>query len=386
MASDSALNPAQTSTVPDSGPKHADGTGAQSSKPAPGQNPPFRDPPSQGPSNQDPHQDPPQDPHQNPHLDPTSQDPSLQDPTSQEESGGGSVQDPAAPAPPIPLTTVGGHTVFRDPSDPTGVRIDGTHYTPGGSGATIDDMLISVVPIGFVIGASTIAWSSYPTLSHNSNSPGSGDPSANNLYRPFLIGSTKLSAGRPALTVSGHVYSAATNGLLLDGHIATSDPQPLVLGSATLSVGGPAMTTNGHTLSLAAGGIVIDGLTMTPASNALVFGTMTLSVGGPVVTSNGDVIGLATGGLVVNGDTLSLGSGTASTSVADVGCAVMRGLGESCPEDSGATVAAITTAETRIATGSEEPILFTGGQGKVRISRLLASFTGCAVLAKVLGL
>ena len=180
----------------------------------------------------------------------------------------------------------------------------------------------------------------------------------------LAVGSATLAPGSPALTISGHTLSLASEGtLIVDGRTSilntpslennkqyqiytvngiplTGNAAALVVGSATLAPDSPALTISRHTLSLGIGGaLVVDGRTsilntpsfgsntpyqtyiidsipLTGNPTALMVGSTTLTAGSPALTISGHVVSLATGGtLVVDGRTSILSSDTSSSSL-----------------------------------------------------------------------
>lgn len=179
------------------------------------------------------------------------------------------------------------------------------------------------------------------------------------------VGSQTLSVGGPAQTVAGHVLSAGSSGVVIDGStpitfavdpIATSDltaatlvtvgsqqytissaaDRGLLVNGVTVSPGGSAVEVDGQTFSamgsaLVAGSTTIDmeGLTTaTDPSSAMAVAGTTLSVGGPDVVSDGNTYSLASSGLVlVNAQTTQLFSAVQGTSQSLTGGASLLAAG-----------------------------------------------------------
>ncbi|OCL12304.1 hypothetical protein AOQ84DRAFT_227902 [Glonium stellatum] len=123
-----------------------------------------------------------------------------------------------------------------------------------------------------------------------------------------VIGSITISPGGPAATISGHVISAVSTGVVidgtskafsnigtltenlgvvitLDGQVLTAlDPSGVItIGSTLISLGGPAATISGHTISALSSGVVVDGTTIPLSIITDPPGAPTTS--GPMITS-----------------------------------------------------------------------------------------------------
>lgn len=123
------------------------------------------------------------------------------------------------------LFTVAGHTytASTNPASPGVVVFGSQTLTVGGSAVTISGILITAYSEGLVVGTSTIAFSAAPATKPT----------------PVLL-----------VTIAGQPYT---------GFIDPATPSAVILGSRTLTIGGSASTISGVGISVGPGGIVVGG-------------------------------------------------------------------------------------------------------------------------------
>lgn len=106
----------------------------------------------------------------------------------------------------------------------------------------------------------------------------------------LVLGALTITPGGPAMTLSGHTFSAATSGVMVDGSsiqfsaLPTSDPKAGTANGAVFSVGASTFTARKD-----------------PSVNDVAIGSKTISLGGPAATVNGAVVSLGSNGVVVGG-------------------------------------------------------------------------------------
>ena len=156
-------------------------------------------------------------------------------PTSTVEGSPGPDNDPATDNDSLTsnIRIIDGHTVI---STPSGLAIDGSSLSPGGSPITISNTVISLSPSNIlVVGSSSVALSpqSLSTLGHFL--PGA-HPTA------FVVGdsTTTFSAGDHPLTIDGLTIQAEPTAILVDG--------------IELRPGGTGAVVHGSSVSLNQGG------------------------------------------------------------------------------------------------------------------------------------
>jgi hypothetical protein len=187
-----------------------------------------------------------------------------------------------------------GQTFTASPASSGGaIIIDGTTISVGHAAATLHGAIISAASDGLVVDGSTVSYadasgSPHPAVITLGSSIATASAVSSGV---FAIGTVTLTAGESGTTVSGHVVSAASDGIVVDGSTvsyadATASGRPAVLtlgsnvatasqvssgvfaiGTVTLTAGESGTTISGHVVSAASTGIVIDGAsTSTDAS------------------------------------------------------------------------------------------------------------------------
>ncbi|KAK6421419.1 hypothetical protein LTR95_016814 [Oleoguttula sp. CCFEE 5521] len=189
----------------------------------------------------------------------------------------------ATPSPQISaLTSPGAGSAFV---------VGDSSFSAGGQAVTISGTVYSALPAGS--GVLVAADGVQSTIPYSALAIALPDVSPGSTY---VFGSTTLSAGGPALTSMGEVYSALPNG---KGILASSNGQ-----SSTIS---PGASVNSVSVSFAAG-----------ISPAYVIAGTTLSAGGAAVTSAGAVYSALPSGSgvlqIANGRTTTLHPPTITTS------------------------------------------------------------------------
>lgn len=247
--------------------------------------------------------------------------------------GSSTVNFPAAASTPGPAVTVGGQIIWADLSDPSAiVAIDTATIGASGSpgivnnpspsakdgnpplgnlpatllGATIPAQIISGGTQGLVIGGSTIRFSLAATTRDSSRTmPAAVVAIGSQVYTAFagpsgnvVLASMTLSAGDPAVTISGQIISAAAPGIVIDGSTHKfSTPAPTRTSStgsasevqAVFTISGTPYTA--YQVASSNGIIILAGASI----------TQTISLGGTVATLNGQVISIAPSGLSLAG-------------------------------------------------------------------------------------
>lgn len=252
-------------------------------------------------------------------------------------AGAHTVALPVDPASPLP--TVAGNPIITAPSG--GVVVGGITITAGGAAATVGGTVISVLPSsgGLIVGGSTVAvpvapQPPLPTLGGQQFQAGPNSA--------IIIGGTTVTPGRAPMTLGGTTFSVPVNGggIVVNGNTMTIPPAPaatppvvggqqvqagpsgVVIGTNILSAGGPAVTVSGTVISALRGGssIVVNGNTVPLAvvpvptrpiiagqtvqigpNGAVIIGGTTITAGGPPAIISGTIISVlpSGGGLVV---------------------------------------------------------------------------------------
>ena len=245
----------------------------------------------------------------------------------------------------------------------------------GGPAGTISGPIVSPASSGVMIDNSLASYRSATSAANSDD--GAIFTLDNGLYsassgQALIIGSATLSPGAPAQTISGHVVSLGSAGVVVDGNTAfysqlstSGSPseftidggiysaprpgQPLVVGSMILTPGGPAATlSDGEVVSVGSAGVVIGSSTVpfytgvgsrtspstfsvdgnvytAPApGQSLVIGGATVSPGGPAVTlPDGEVVSIGSRGVNLGGsntipfDTIPSGVSSSETFTVD---------------------------------------------------------------------
>ena len=186
----------------------------------------------------------------------------------------------------IPHTpTVAGEQVHAVPH---GVVVIGSQTLSRGAQATISGTKISVLQSGgIVVGGSTVPFSSFPT------------PASDQQPSIFSIDGTALTSGSAPITVHGTVLSLGSDGLhmgpsvvpytsisnLIGASPPVTNPQVYSIGNTAVTAGGPAITISGQRVSLGPSGLLVVGsstmqIPTNPTATAS-FGAATLSLGKP---------------------------------------------------------------------------------------------------------
>jgi hypothetical protein len=217
--------------------------------------------------------------------------------------------DPQTPTPLDPTATIGGQVISSNPSG-SGAVVGGSTLTPGGAAATLAGTVFSFGAGGLVVStpgaqAQTFAFQTpappvfAPFMSVITSGPGG---------QKVVLGSQTLSAGGPAMTNFGVVYSVGSSGLVVStiGHNGPASTYAFssILGGAKLGV--LTLTAGGHTITATP-------LLGAPPGSAIIIDGTTLRVGGPPATIAGTVLSLGPSGLVVGGTTTLAVSGTRSS-------------------------------------------------------------------------
>ncbi|KAI9820037.1 MAG: hypothetical protein M1827_006608 [Pycnora praestabilis] len=194
----------------------------------------------------------------------------------------------------------------------SGVYVEGSvTLSVGGPAVTVSGEILSAAPSGVVVQQSggqitTIPLSAIPKSQATASAAlitiGSsvftavetGNPSGSNAV--YVFGSSTLSVGGTALTVSGETISAAPSGLVI-----VSNGHTITVPVSTAALASPLPTSGVATVEEAA--LTINGKTYTALENFnsagfVVIGSSTLSIGGPAVTIGGETISLGSSGLV----------------------------------------------------------------------------------------
>lgn len=209
-----------------------------------------------------------------------------------------------------PIAIVGGQTVAANPSG-SGVVIAGSQTLQPGQTTVINSIPVSVGTSQVVVGSSTIAVPSAAGSNGGSSDPNTGAVVhiGGSQVTAVAVGSSgavqvagqTLTPGQVA-TISGHVVSDASIGLVVDGSTAgfsrvVAHSEALV---GALSASGAVITAGSQVLTAlqSSGTAVVDGQTLAP---------------GQVATVNGHTISDASTGLVVDGSTAAFSQLAVST-------------------------------------------------------------------------
>ncbi|KAK4497512.1 hypothetical protein PRZ48_011963 [Zasmidium cellare] len=217
------------------------------------------------------------------------------------------------------------------------ITIGSATLVPGGPAATISGQEVSAGSQGIVVDSQTVPYATYsvlgpaPAQSPNGaqndphNTPtvvalvtfGSSSmviPSPTGSDHAVVLGSATIAPGDPAVTVDGHVVSAASNGIIVDSQMAAYSTMPTTEDdpSAPPSVAVAAVTADGHTYSFV----------QASGSSAVVIDGQTLSVGTSATTISGQEVSVGTNAVAVGSQTVSFanaGVNTPSPSIVELG-------------------------------------------------------------------
>ncbi|KAL9095207.1 MAG: hypothetical protein Q9165_002463 [Trypethelium subeluteriae] len=268
---------------------------------------------------------------------------------------------PDVPTSPAATFAVGNSEVVASTGQP--LVIGGSTLSVGGSPATISGHVISVAPSGVAIDGSVVPFAVGGSAANQNSAVFSINGQTYSVARgaPITVGSSTLSLGGPAATISGHVISVAPSGVAVDNVLASygnaiptqkssdgaiftldnglysaSSGQDLTIGSAALTPGASAQIISDHVVSLGSSGVVVDGNTVPyselPARGSppaftlnggvytaplpgqpLIVGSMTLTSGGSAVTlSNGEVVSVGSAGVIIGSSTVPFYTGPGS--------------------------------------------------------------------------
>ncbi|KAK0280179.1 hypothetical protein LTR35_008330 [Friedmanniomyces endolithicus] len=293
------------------------------------------------------------------------------------------------------VVTAGGQTftAARQGSG-TVVVVGSSTLTAGGAAITVSGQVISAASSGLVVGSSTVDFAAVPAVSQAAAQTAVVTAGGQTFTASrqasgsvVVVGSSTLTAGGAAVTVSGQVFSAASSGLVVGSStvgfavgpaatqtaVVTAGGQPftairlgastVVVGQSTLTVGGAAVTVSGELFSAASFGLVVGGTSTAVfaaapqatavvtaggaiytatalGSGAVIIAGTTLSVGGPAATlSNGQVFSEASSGLVVDGSsTRAFSSGAAAVSSSGSRTAASGGASASAASSSPSSI------------------------------------------------
>ena len=306
----------------------------------------------------------------------------------------------------IPVLAVAGQTYSPNPS---AFSAAGTIVSAGGPAITVDGTTISLDQSGVLaMGSITISLATPSTKAFTvAGQTFTPNPSA------FSIAGTTISADGPAVTIGGTIVSLGQHGALKIGSSTINLPTPsdtfpskvyTVAGQTftpnpsafPISAGGPAVTVDGKIFSLdQSGSLVIDSSTVdllsplynsvgqaytvagqvfTPNPSAFSVAGTTISAGGPAATVGGTIISLEPSGtLVVGSSTIPLLPQTAFSSDVDIdGFDVIAVSGNIVSLKAGGTTLDIGTGRFALPTptpvaaanGSVNAQAFFGGQNK----------------------
>ena len=179
----------------------------------------------------------------------------------------------------------------------------------------------------------------------------------------LIIGSTTLPSGAQTI-YSGHTVSAGPGLFVLDGISFALSPSSaalhgisgggIIVGSLTLP-GGAQTTNSKHTLSVGSSVFAVDGTRYTEASGGgLIMGTITLPPGAQV-TESSHVISVGYGSAVIDGTSYtwvaSASSSTSASQNGDLGGLIMSAFGTGTAATSTASPLAFTGDAARLRTG-----------------------------------
>jgi hypothetical protein len=142
---------------------------------------------------------------------------------------GGNAETIAVNSPPSPtpgpaasvVVTVGGQTLAVDPTG--GISFSGTTISPGGPAVTIGSQIVSIGVSGVVVNPAigqtgpAVTYGFTPAVSGSLVTVGSQVFTVASSSGVLYLGTTSLNPAGPPVTISGHVFSAGTAGLFVDG-------------------------------------------------------------------------------------------------------------------------------------------------------------------------
>ena len=162
-------------------------------------------------------------------------------------------------------------------ANPTGFAVGSTTLSPGGSAATISGTVISLGPSGALLIGSS-STNILPTLSAVAGPVFTvGSLTFTKSSSNVLVDGKTLSAGSPAATVAGEQVSLASDGKLVVGSLTTNVP--------TSTNGGDIFTAGGFVFTEGSSDLVVDGETVFPGGSPITVAGTQVSLG-----SNGKLI------------------------------------------------------------------------------------------------
>lgn len=193
--------------------------------------------------------------------------------------------NPLVPAQAPFITTAGGHSILKAPSQPSVVMVDGQPITAGASPVTVSSTHIALHTDGdLILGTSTIH-NILPTT-----------PPASLSY--YTVGSQTITLSSSHIIAAGTTHAPGDPAFVIDNTVISLGSSALHIGSSNIPITTPistppppAFTTTaaGHLLTLLASGIVVSGTTLTRNAPAITLSSTLLSYG-----SHGFVAGTST--------------------------------------------------------------------------------------------
>lgn len=244
--------------------------------------------------------------------------------------------------PPQSVFTVGAQSFT---ANPTGFSINGAAITPGSAAQQVDGTIISLDKSGILaIGSSTFSLTNPPAIpvlavAGQTFTP---NPSA------FSIASATISAGGPAVTISGTVVSLGQHGALkissstidlpttpsnilpskvytVAGQVFTPNPSAFSIAGTTISAGGPAATVGETVIRLEPSGTLVIGSSTIPLLPQTAFSSDVDIDGFDVIAHSsfavvdGVTVSAAAAGVTVSGRVVSLEAGGATLDIGGSG-------------------------------------------------------------------
>ena len=149
---------------------------------------------------------------------------------------------------------------------------------------------VSTTAVSTTAAVSSSGKQSQGLLSGAMYTAGSQTYTASHSGGKLVIGALTITPGGPAMTLSGHTFSAATSGVMVDGSsiqfsaLPTPNPKADTVSGAVFSVGAGTFTASKD-----------------PSVNDVAIGSKTISLGGPAATVDGAVVSLGSNGVVWGG-------------------------------------------------------------------------------------
>ena len=242
----------------------------------------------------------------------------------------GSNDEPSDPASLVATVGSQAFAISQVASDPSAVAVaysdTTTTITAGQQSASVGGQRFSVQPGG---GAVVGTGSEAQTFSASSDNGGPG-PANSQAFESNTQGANPMVTSVDTLTL-------VTNAVTITQEASSSDPTVIAYGSSTLTVGGSAAFMFGHVFSAAPEGILVNGFTMASSAAAsstsdptatavavftlgsdtligtqyqadgmtvLGFGANTITAGGPATMVPGEVLNVASDGVVIDTSTV----------------------------------------------------------------------------------